>query len=76
MAIPHEPMSWNGDRPRRWYASIIGAGQNVVVRHSAILQPGEDLTEYPPTLELTWDEWVDTHSNYGLNLDGTPVEEA
>lgn len=73
--IQQHPESWpaEGDRPRRWYATVMGPADPVVVRHMAILEPGEDLTEYPKTLELTPDEWREGHAGYGLNADGTPM---
>lgn len=73
--IPHEPLQWNGDRPRRWIAAFIAVDQPVIVRHHAILNDGEDLNEYPPTLELTWAEWQETCDKFGLNADGSRIEQ-
>lgn len=64
----------DGDRPRHWRAHSTGEGGAVLLRHYAILEPGEDLTEYPKTIELTWQEWLDSHAYYGLNADGTRIE--
>jgi hypothetical protein len=63
-----------GDRPRRWHASIAGPNDPVIVRHMAILEPCEDLTEYPKTYELSAGEWAENHGDFGLNADGSPVE--
>lgn len=67
----------DGDRPRRWNAYFTGRfgtpDCTVIVRHYAILAPGEDLTEYPKTLELTWDEWLTSHVDYGLTVEGQPI---
>jgi hypothetical protein len=75
--IEQHPELWppDGDRPRQWVASVMGPGDPVIVRYVAILEPGEELTEYPKTLELTADEWRDTHADYGLNVDGSRIEE-
>lgn len=79
--IEHHPdpstgLSWpaKDDRPRRWSAIIFGQMGPVVLRHDAILEPGEDLTEYPKTLELTIEEWRGSHAKYGLDLDGIPLD--
>ena len=56
-------------RPREWHAIFLG--DLVVLRHYAILAPGEHLTEKVPEKTLTWDQWRDTHADYGLELDGT-----
>jgi hypothetical protein len=75
--IEQNPHLWppDGDRPRQWVASVMGLGDPVIVRYVAILEPGEDLTEYPKTLELTAEEWRDTHADYGLHADGSRIEE-
>lgn len=73
------PHLWppDGDRPRIWSAHILGAvatpDATVILRHYAILDPGEQLTEYPKTLALTWDEWVASHADYRLTIDGQPL---
>lgn len=77
--IEHKPELWppDGDRPRTWGAVLLGpaaADTQVIVRHFAILEPDEDLTEYPKTLQMSWQEWTEHHADYGLNLDGTPSE--
>lgn len=74
---PETGFAWPepGDRPRRWAAHGSGAGEAVVLRHYAILKPGEVLDEYPPTVELSWAEWQAVHADYGLNVDGTRIEE-
>ena len=73
---PETGLSWPlpGDRPRRWAAHGAGVDENVVLRHYAILAPGEELDEFPKTIELTWDEWMTSHADYGLTADGTPLE--
>ncbi len=61
-------------RTRVWSAALSAPGAPVMVRKVAVLAPGEDLTEYPETWELTWDEWVAScTSSYGLTVDGAPV---
>jgi hypothetical protein len=67
---------YDPDRERRWVVHFIGGtgADPVIVRHYAVLTPGEDLTENPPSHELTWDEWVAGHAEYGLTLDGQPTE--
>lgn len=77
--IEHNKDLWPpaGDRPRQWTAQILGrpgAEDTVVIlRHSAILEPGEELTEYTPTIELTWAEWEAMHADYGLDINGQPL---
>lgn len=63
-----------GDRPRRWTAHGSAVAEPVVLRNYAITAPGEDLVEFPPTIELTWDEWLAGHADYGLHVDGTRIE--
>lgn len=63
-------------RKRVWAAAMSAPGASVVVRRVAVLDPGEDLTEYPETWELTWDEWLAAHEvTYGLTVDGRPAAE-
>jgi hypothetical protein len=73
--ILHEPQQWPTgaalDRPRRWQAWVRGPGRVVVASWRPILDPGEDLTEYPPTVELTWTEWGEWHDRLGLDTAGT-----
>lgn len=61
------------DRPRQWKA-YLRPGDSAQLRHHAVLTPGEDLTEYPPTVELSWPEWLDSHTDYGLTADGRALE--
>lgn len=64
-------------RTRVWWASVSGPGTPVLVRRVAVLAPGEDLTEYPETWLLSWDEWVASHESvYGLTREGQPLAEA
>lgn len=67
----------DGDRPRQWSAGFLGRQGApdcaVILRHDAILAPGEELTEYTPTIELTWAEWESGHDDYGLAVDGVPL---
>lgn len=76
LLVDENPQLWppDGDRPRQWGAAILGpAGApdtRVVVRHYAILAPGEDLTEYPPTVEMLWPEWVERCAEFGLTAAG------
>lgn len=61
-------------RERAWHASIMSPGMSVVVRSMPVLAAGEDWSGYPPTYELTWEEWETSHeTTYQLALDGTPV---
>jgi hypothetical protein len=58
-------------RQRRWGAVIAGVGLPVLLRNYAILDPGEDLTEEPPTKTIPWSEWLTDHATvYDLTLDG------
>jgi hypothetical protein len=58
------------ERPRQWHAFI--TRQTVIVRHDATdLADGED--EYPPTYELTWEEWKQSHTGYGLDITGAQI---
>jgi hypothetical protein len=71
----HCPELWPDDRrERKWTAHFLGAAgmedTHVLVRHYAVLDEGEHLTEYPRTVELDWDEWLSGHHNYGLDVDG------
>jgi len=48
-----------------------------VVRSLPVLTPGEDWSGYPPTYELTWEEWQASHeTEYGLTITGKPTAEA
>lgn len=73
--IEQKPELWppDGDRPRQWGAMFAPGGGSVLLRHFAVLEPGEELSEYPKTLLLTAQEWAETHADYGLNADGTPA---
>lgn len=51
-------------------ASILG--DVVTVRHHAVLAPGEDLTEYPPTEVMSLAEWKQRHGEFDCHADGTP----
>lgn len=64
-------------RARAWMASFPGGmnGGPVIVRHYITdQQPDEDLRDYPDTHELTWDEWLNQHRDYGLDSKGRPLD--
>lgn len=63
---------YNPERPRAWSAFFVG--DTVMVRHHAILADGEDLTENPPYHHLTASEWAERHRDYGLDINGQPIE--
>lgn len=63
-----------GDRPRRWGAWIRLPGADVELTHHAILAPGEDLTELPPRKTISWQEWSQTHADYGMDAAGQQLE--
>lgn len=67
---------WPADsREREWIATISGPDQDVLIRYYAVLLPGEDLTEFPETWQLTWSEWVETCTTvYGLTVEGVAVD--
>lgn len=65
-------MSENVERQRFW--GIAHMGGLVFVRHYPVLAPGEDLAEQTPTIRLTRDEWLERHAEWGLDVDGNPVE--
>lgn len=71
--LEHCPERWPkpDSRPRAWAAHFIG--QTVILRHYAVLRDGEELTEYPKTVELDAAEWADAHAQYGLDIDGRAV---
>lgn len=52
----------------------MGRGFNVQLIHAAVLAPGEELTERPPRKALSWQEWVSTHADYGLDVNGRELE--
>lgn len=62
------------DRPRHWGAVLVGPGSVVQLTHYAVLAPGEELTETPPRRAITWAQWLETHAEYGLGVDGRPLE--
>lgn len=63
------------DRTRQWQGTY--AWGECLLRFYAVLAPGEDLTDYPPTIELTDAEWIEQHATvYGLDLDGHTVVDA
>lgn len=73
MRIQSDPrVSEVPNRQRAWGASLLGGtGGTVVVRHYiADLAPGEEIDDYPETHELTWDEWLARHADYGLDVSG------
>lgn len=59
------------DRERVWMATIFS--DNVTVRRYAVLAPGEDLTEYPPTATMPLAEWQARHLEYDCTIDGMPL---
>lgn len=63
------------DRERVWLAHIQGRqpGDQVVVRHYAVLEPDEDLTENPPTQVMTYAQWRERHAEFDCTLDGQPI---
>jgi hypothetical protein len=61
----------DGDRPREWH--YMRMFDTVTVTYNAILEPGEDLTEYPETHRMDYAEWSERHAEYGLTIDGTPL---
>lgn len=76
--IEHNRDQWAADdRERRWMVHFLGgtgaADTTVLVRQYAVLAPGEELSEYPPTVEMTWAEWESHHADYGLTIEGTPL---
>lgn len=75
--IEQNKAKWaNNSRTRRWHACIMGIGCPVVVRAEAI-DLGEDESEYPPTHELTWDEWLqDCTKVYGMTAGGELIASA
>lgn len=64
------------DRERYWSAIFRdGHGQGVVIlQHHAVREPGEHLTEQVPERRIGWAEWERSHSEYGLTLDGEPLD--
>lgn len=62
-------------RHRTWIVFFIG--DSAIARYMIDdLQPGEDITDEPPSVEMTMAEWADRHAEFGLNVDGTPIEGA
>lgn len=72
MVLP--PPTTHPGRARRWKARfILGPGGQVVLRqHLADVLPDEDVVDDPPTVGLTWDEWLRRHAEFGLTVDGEP----
>lgn len=59
------------DRVRQWGATVF-PGEKVQCRNYAVLAPGEQLTDDPPTVNITWADWLRDHETvYGLTVDGT-----
>lgn len=58
------------DRERVWMATT--HGDMVTVRHYAVLEPGEELTETPPTEVMTSAEWLQRHEEFDCDADGQP----
>lgn len=50
-------------------------GDDVVVVHYLVLEPGEDIDDTPPEDHMTRAEWKQRHTDYGLTIDGRPLEE-
>lgn len=63
------------DRQRVWRAHIQGTqpGDQVIVRHYAVLAPDEDLRDDPPTAVMTFAEWQTRHTEFDCLVDGMPV---
>lgn len=62
------------DRPRSWVAHFVGADRStVLLRKYAAPKPGEELNDYPPTVQLDEAGWLATHQDYGLDATGSPV---
>lgn len=59
------------ERERVWSAHI--HGDTVIARHYAVLAPGEDLTEDPPTVVMSREEWALRRPEFNCNLDGSPL---
>jgi len=59
------------DRERVWMASV--GTELVTVRHFAVLEPGEDLTDNPPTERMSMTEWRERHLEFDCGLDGMPL---
>lgn len=57
-------------RPRRWHVEAMVTGEFVRVRNYLTPDPGENLTDDPPTQTLTWAEWTAQHNALGLTIDG------
>lgn len=59
------------ERERVWAAHIIG--DQVVVRHYAVLAAGEQLDDDPPTQAMTLGQWRERHAEFGCDVDGQPL---
>lgn len=57
-------------RHRHWMAVFV-VGCVILMRVIDDQQPGEDVTDQPPVVILTTEEFEATCADYGLNPDGT-----
>lgn len=60
------------DRERCWMGHVL-SDTDVTVRHYAVLQHGEELTENPPTEVMTLAQWKLRHLEYDCDIDGMPL---
>lgn len=68
-------MTMTNSEQRQRFWGITQVGDIVLVRHYPVIAPGEELTENTPTIRLTRAEWLERHTEWGMNADGTPMEE-
>jgi hypothetical protein len=65
------------DRPRLWKLTPtcrLEVGQPVALLGYPVLADGEDLTEQVPQRHLSWADWLESHADYGLAVDGSRLE--
>lgn len=53
----------------------IQPGRPVTIHGKPILAPGEDYTATTPQKTIPWAEWLATHADYGLAVDGSRLED-
>lgn len=59
-------------RERRWQV-LFPHGDEALLVHYLVLEPGEDVSDSPPEVRMSRAEFRERHAEFGLDVDGRPV---